>query len=257
MTTQELDKGPGLDALPGERRGSIQLVLLVAIGLIGAASALMFLGRSQAEPYVLALLAVLGMVGVFSLFAAAAGILRVAGRSEGNPAFKRVLDDAVEGIAVTDESGRVVYANAAYCRLVDADDLNDVRPVERVFIGDPDVSEAVYRLLKAAREGRRLQEEVRVSAVPGQPGALAPTARPPARHGGTPKPITPYGPSPTSRASESGRRTFSRSCSTRSTISTMRRPASSRSMDRGTSATSTPRSPAGSTTISPKSAPAA
>ncbi len=37
-----------------------------------------------------------------------------------------------------------------------------MRPVERVFIGDPDVSEAVYRLLKAAREGRRLQEEVRV-----------------------------------------------------------------------------------------------
>jgi len=29
-----------------------------------------------------------------------------------------------------------------------------------VFVGDPDVSEAVYRLLKAAQEGRRLQEEV-------------------------------------------------------------------------------------------------
>ena len=101
MTTQELDKGPGLDALPGERRGSIQLVLLVAIGLIGAASALMFLGRSQAEPYVLALLAVLGMVGVFSLFAAAAGDFagRPAG-GRGHPAFKRVLDDAVEGIPV-------------------------------------------------------------------------------------------------------------------------------------------------------------
>ena len=38
-----------------------------------------------------------------------------------------------------------------------------MRPVERVFIGDPDVSEAIYRLLKAAREGRRLQEEVRVA----------------------------------------------------------------------------------------------
>ena len=169
MTTQELDKTRGLDALPGERRGSIQLVLLVAVGLIGAASALMFLGRSQAEPYVLALLAVLGMVGVFSLFAAAAGILRVAGKSEGKPAFKRVLDDAFDGVAVTDDSGRVVYANAAYCHLVDAHDLNDVRPVDRAFIGDPDVSEAVYRLLKAAREGRCLQEEVRVSALPGRP----------------------------------------------------------------------------------------
>ena len=33
------------------------------------------------------------------------------------------------------------------------------------FIGDPDVSEAVYRLLKAAREGRRAQEEVRVAGL--------------------------------------------------------------------------------------------
>ena len=169
MTTQDLDKGQGLDALPGERRGSIQLVLLVAIGLIAAAAALMFLGRSQAEPYVLALLAVLGMVGVFSLFAAAAGILRVATRSDGNPAFKHVLDDAFDGVAVTDDSGRVVYANRAYCQLVDARDQHDIRPVERAFIGDPDASEAVYRLLKAAREGRRLQEEVRISALSNRP----------------------------------------------------------------------------------------
>ena len=45
----------------------------------------------------------------------------------------------------------------------------DVRPVERVFIGDPDVSEAVYRLLKAAREGRIAQEEVRVAGLKGRP----------------------------------------------------------------------------------------
>ena len=35
-------------------------------------------------------------------------------------------------------------------------------------IGDPDVSEAVYRLLKASREGRRLQEEVRVAGLNGK-----------------------------------------------------------------------------------------
>ena len=44
-----------------------------------------------------------------------------------------------------------------------------MRPVERVFIGDPDVSEAVYRLLKAAREGRSAQEEVRVTGLKGKP----------------------------------------------------------------------------------------
>src|SRR5205085_5211805 len=55
--------------------------------------------------------------------------------------------------------------------LTEASGIEDVRPVERVFVGDPDVSEAIYRLVKAAREGRRLQEEVRL------PGARGETAR--------------------------------------------------------------------------------
>ena len=92
-----------------------------------------------------------------------------------------MVDEAVDGILVTDPRGRVIYANAAYLDLIDAADANDVRPVERVFIGDPDVSEAVYRLLKAAREGRRLQEEVRVAGLKGKAGALAAPARAAAR----------------------------------------------------------------------------
>ena len=64
--------------------------------------------------------------------------------------------------------GRVVYANAAYLDLTDASDANDLRPVERAFIGDADASEAIYRLLKAAREGKRLQEEVRIAGLKGR-----------------------------------------------------------------------------------------
>ena len=107
---------------------------------------------------------------MFSLFALAAGILRFSGREQTNPLLKAVVDDAVDGVLVTDPNGRVIYANAAYLDLVGAASAHDVRPVERVFIGDPDVSEAVYRLLKAAREGRRVQEEVRVAAGPGEAG---------------------------------------------------------------------------------------
>ncbi len=110
----------------------------------------------------------LGTIGVFALFGLASGILQLASRSQGNPLLKAVVDDAVDGIVVTDQSGRVFYANAAYLDLIGAADANDVRPVERVFIGDPDVSEAIYRLLKAAREGRRLQEEVRVAGAAAQ-----------------------------------------------------------------------------------------
>jgi two-component system cell cycle sensor histidine kinase/response regulator CckA len=150
--------------------GSIGLVLLIALLLVGAAAGLLFIGRANAEPYILALLAVLAMVGVFLLFALAAGILRTTNGEAASPLLKSVVDRANEGILVTDVGGRVVYANAAYLALVEAADAQDVRPVERVFIGDPGVSEAVYRLLKAAREGRRSQEEVRVGAHKGEAG---------------------------------------------------------------------------------------
>jgi two-component system, cell cycle sensor histidine kinase and response regulator CckA len=146
MATQDLSDGQGPTVIErSERRGSIRLVVLTAAVLIAALSVLMFVGRNQAGPYILALLAVLGMIGLFSLFAAAAGILRVADKDTRNPLINAIVDGAVDGTVVTDASGRVLYANAAYLSLVDAVDANDVRPIERVFIGDPDVSEAVYR----------------------------------------------------------------------------------------------------------------
>src|ERR1700704_6363051 len=113
--------------------GSIGLVLLIALVLIGAAGGLLFIGRAKAEPYILALLAVLAMVGVFLLFALAAGILRTSGREAASPLLKSVVDGANEGILVTDAGGRVLYANAAYLTLVEASNSRDVRPVERVF----------------------------------------------------------------------------------------------------------------------------
>jgi len=145
------------------RSGSIGMVLLVALALVAAAAGLIYVGRDYAETYMMALLAALGTVGVFALFAMASGIMRLASKDQGNPLLKAVVDNAFDGLLVTDQSGRVFYANATYLDLIGAADSNDVRPIEQVFIGDPDVSESIYRLLKAAREGRRLQEEVRVA----------------------------------------------------------------------------------------------
>src|SRR5688572_15393916 len=99
--------------------GSIGLVLLIALALVAAALGLLFIGRGNAEPYILALLAALAMVGVFRLFALAAGILRVSGREAASPLLKAVVDHASEGILVTDAGGRVLYANAAYRSLVE------------------------------------------------------------------------------------------------------------------------------------------
>ena len=170
MTTTDTGEDQGRGAVDRSGRGgSIGLVLLVAIALVGAAAGLLYVGRADAGLYILFLLAALATIGVFSLFALASGLLRFAGKDAENPMIKSLVDGAFDGLVVTDPSGRVVYANAPYLQLIDAVDAKDVRPVERVFIGDPDVSEAVYRLLKASREGRRLQEEVRIADPQGGP----------------------------------------------------------------------------------------
>jgi two-component system, cell cycle sensor histidine kinase and response regulator CckA len=151
------------------RSGSIIFVLIGAAVLAAAAAAFVLLGEPNADPYILGALALFAMIGVFSLFAFGAGILRLAPAESADSLIKSLVDDAFDGILVTERDGRVVYANAAYLDLIDAGDGGELRPVERVFIGDADASEAIYRLLKAAREGKRLQEEVRVAGLAGRP----------------------------------------------------------------------------------------
>ncbi|MDB5615818.1 cell cycle histidine kinase CckA [Tardiphaga sp.] len=171
MTVEtDQDRQTSMTAEPVRRSGSIVLVLVIAATIIACAVAFMTLGRAQAQPFILGLLALLAMVGLFTLFAFAAGIVRFADRSADDPIMRSVTDHAFDGVAVTDVRGHVVYANAAYLALTGAATVQDARPVERVFIGNPDVSEAVFRLLKAAREGKRQQEEVRVGTTDGGQG---------------------------------------------------------------------------------------
>ncbi len=164
LARSAIDRSAGTD-----RGGSVVLVLLVAGLVVAAATSIVVFGRGKSDLYILAFLAVFATVGVFSLFALACGILRLSPAAVVSPLIRSVIDGAFDGIVVTDGDGRVVYANAAYLDLINASDADDMRPVERVFIGDADASEAIYRLLKAAREGKRLQEEVRVAGIKGRP----------------------------------------------------------------------------------------
>src|SRR5260221_12967801 len=148
---------------PARRSGSIVLVLLVAGGIVAVAIALMTIGRAQAQPYILALLALLAMVGLFNLFAFAAGIIRFADRAADDPVTGRIADQAYDGLAVTDPRGHVVYSNAAYLALTGATTALDARPVERVFIGHPDVSAAGVSPLQAARGSKGADAEGRDS----------------------------------------------------------------------------------------------
>src|SRR6202047_5586407 len=99
---------------PPRRSGSIVLVLLVAVALVAVAVAMMTIGRAQAQPYILGVLALLAMVGLFNLFAFAAGIIRFTDRTADDPVMGRIADQAYDGLAVTDPRGHVVSSTAAY-----------------------------------------------------------------------------------------------------------------------------------------------
>lgn len=146
-----------------DRSGSTVMVLLVALVLVGAALFFLAVGRERAYPYVMALLALLSVTGVFALFAYAAGIFRLANEEGRNDFTKALADGAPDATIVVEPSGRVVYANSAYIALTGASGPESVRGVERAFTSDPNLAEAIYRLSQASREGRRHQEEVRVA----------------------------------------------------------------------------------------------
>jgi hypothetical protein len=65
---------------------------------VAVAIALMTIGRAQAQPYILGLLAMLAMVGLFSLFAYAAGIIRFADRTADKRCASGVCVDKCLGL---------------------------------------------------------------------------------------------------------------------------------------------------------------
>ncbi|MCA1242386.1 response regulator [Stappia stellulata] len=151
-----------------ERSGNIGLLILLALALVAAASGLAFMSREQAEPYVLTLLGSLSVVGVFSLFAGAIGLLRFSVRTTPSPVPAAFLNTLDEGVLVTERDGRIVYANAAYADVVGAETPGDVRSVERVFSFDPAATDAIFHLARAAEDNRGGEEEIRLPHPLGQ-----------------------------------------------------------------------------------------
>jgi two-component system cell cycle sensor histidine kinase/response regulator CckA len=165
MTVHETPDGvPGAPIDRPERAGNVWLVLVMSLAVVAAALAFSAFQREWAEPFVLGLLALLSVVGLVSLFGWAVGLIEFAGGTRRFDLTKAMVDGMPDGALVTDPDGRIVYANAGYLSITGADGPRDVRPLDRVYAGNPDVAEAIYRLTLAAREGRRQSEEVRVGA---------------------------------------------------------------------------------------------
>ena len=134
--------------------GSFWRVGLLAIVFIVAAVVISVFGDRIPGDYVMVLLGLLAVVGVFSLFALAAGLFRFTASEEGGSLASAVVDSLPFGAVVTDRDGRIVYANAQYGQFPGALSKGVPVGVPRLFAGEPEVSEAIYRLSRAARDGR-------------------------------------------------------------------------------------------------------
>ncbi|MEO0636881.1 MAG: ATP-binding protein [Pseudomonadota bacterium] len=136
---------------------------LLAFVLVAVIGYLTLYSDGQQNVMLMGLLGILAMLGVVFLLAGAIGFIGPVDRSATNDFAKAFIDGVDEGLVVTDTDSRIVYANAAYGRLIGARQPKDIRTVERIFSRDPEAAEVVYRLANAVRTGKAMQGEVRLS----------------------------------------------------------------------------------------------
>ncbi len=157
-----------------ERSSNPGLLALVLVCLIAAVAAFIWLPGDYGRKAVSWTIAGFAVIGVFGLLTYAFGALQFAGRAGRFDIAKAIADDNIDGFVVTDKHSRVLYANDVYRTLNGARaDPAAIRPVERLFTGAPEISEAVYRLAQAARAGNRAVEELRLSPPLAGPGDAA------------------------------------------------------------------------------------
>jgi two-component system cell cycle sensor histidine kinase/response regulator CckA len=145
-----------------ERIGGAGRLIVLAFGLVGVSIGFALIEPERALPFVLALLGLLAVVGVVTLFASAIGLIRVAGRGNDDSVGKAFVDAMGEGVLITERDGRILYANSAYAQLIGAANAAEVHSLERAFSANADATEAIYRIAQRIREGDVGEEEVRM-----------------------------------------------------------------------------------------------
>ena len=149
-----------------QRAGSPSLVLALTLLIMLAMLAFYMLPRDDASRLATVLLALLAGAGLLALFAYATGLLQFAGAAR-NDVTKLIADTASEGMLVTEGETRITYANETYLALSGAPPGATPAAVERLFSGAPEISDAVYRLSQAGRDGKRASEEIRLTPALG------------------------------------------------------------------------------------------
>ena len=145
------------------RPGAASGLLVLGAALIAVAAVFIFFRDRLGETFLLGMLGIFAMVGIFYLFASVIGFIRIAPRSAGSELSKAFVDGSGEGTVISDAKGRIVYANHAYATLTGAKGSTDIRSVESILSADAEVPDVIYRLSQKLRDGVGGIEEFRLS----------------------------------------------------------------------------------------------
>jgi two-component system cell cycle sensor histidine kinase/response regulator CckA len=161
------------DLRPAQTEGRPVLSLLLAISLaVVVYFAVQSIGAIVPK-MVVAALAMLSLTGLLGVFGALAGFVHFGRAPRQKEFFDRLFDSIGEPCVVSDSRGVVVYSNEPYQRLVSASGQTRLVNLETLYSGYPDVSERVYRLARAARDGREAAEQFRLASGSAAAGARA------------------------------------------------------------------------------------
>ena len=163
---------PGDDAeRPGQPEGRPVLSLMLAVALaITVFFAVQAVGEVVPQAVTIGL-SILSLAGLIALFGALAGFVHFGRTPRQKAFFDKLLDAVGEPCVVSDSRGAIIYSNEPYQRLVSQAGRTRLVNLETLYSGYPDVSERIYRLAKAAREGRESSEQFRLSAGSAAAGA--------------------------------------------------------------------------------------
>ena len=131
------------------RPGVILRIVLLAIVLTASAGAFIVFKNQLDNEFVLGLLGVLAMVGIFFFVSAMIGFIEIMPASRPDELSRTFVDSQPEGTLITDRKGRIVYANAAYGALTGATRENEAQTLETLFSRDREATEPLIELCRA------------------------------------------------------------------------------------------------------------
>ncbi|WFS02531.1 cell cycle histidine kinase CckA [Rhizobium tumorigenes] len=155
----------------GVRSGIVLRIILLALVLIAAAAAFVVFKNELDNEIVLGALGILAMVGIFFLVSSIIGFVEVMPQTQSDSLARSFLDSQPDGTLITDDKGRIVYANLAYGNLTGASKTTEVQSLDTLLSRNRESNQALYRLSNELREGKEGSEEFRLMKPLGPVGS--------------------------------------------------------------------------------------